>query len=361
MWDSGDPYNLMASYYHYNGLNASESDSPSLDTVISEVSSGHPYTLCNLLTSVCHVIVINGVGEKEGTVIANDPYGNANSNPWPNYHGKDVEYDWPGYNNGYQNLNGAAWGVSVRDTPISTPDSIVDDLQFNNGFILNNAPPASMSLWLDKANFGYAGHFWYTYTRRSDTCTAEWIQPASLQDGNYEVLAYIPSGTAKAAKYRILYKGDSATVVVDQSQYRDSWASLGVYPFGSGDSGYVKLGDGSDSVGQILDVDAMARRYQSPLLVRNSPHIPGEMTLEQNYPNPFNPATTIEFSIPRNEHVTLKIYDALGRTVRTLVDQELQPGNHEASLDGSLLSSGVYIGTLRAGGRVGSIKLLLLK
>ncbi len=361
MWNTSDPYHMMASYYNYHGLEAVEQDAPSLDSVISEVTAGHPYTLCNLLTTAGHIIVLNGVGDKEGTVIANDPYGNANSTPWPNDNGRDVQYDWPGYNNGYQNLNGIAWGVSVRDTSSpSVSDSIVDDLQFNDGFTLNNASPASMSLWLDR-NQGYNNHFWYTYTRRADTCTAEWREPTSLQDGNYEVFAYVPSGTASAARYRIFYRGDSATVVLDQNLYKNSWASLGTYPFVGRDSGYVKLGEGSGTAGQVLEFDAMAWSYRSPLLVQNVKNIPTQMSLEQNYPNPFNPSTTVSFTIAKTDHVSLMVYDVLGRVVGNLVDRRLLPGSYKTIFDGSLLPSGVYFCRLVSGQNTRYLKLLLLK
>lgn len=64
--------------------------------------------------------------------------------------------------------------------------------------------------------------------------------------------------------------------------------------------------------------------------------------LFQNYPNPFNPTTTIHFSIPQHSHVTLKVFDVLGREVATLVNSELNPGEHSVVLYASKLASGVY-------------------
>lgn len=375
MWNTSDPYHMMASYYDYSGLSASRLDSPSLDTVISEVDAGYPYTLCNLLTSVGHVIVINGVGSKYGTVVANDPYGDKNIGQWPNYSGKDVQYDWPGYNNGYQNLNQAAWGVSVRYTPPARQDSIVDDLQFNDGFLLNNAPPASMSFWQD-VNTGYDGHFWYTHTRSQDTCTAMWIQPDSLPDGRYEVSAYTPSfssralgaGAATAVRYRIFHSSDTLngplqedSVMIDQSKYPNSWISLGTYPFAKGDSGYVKLGDGSKSTGQIVEFDAMKWHYQAPLLVQGSRKIPAQFELGQNYPNPFNPTTTIKFEVQRSGFVVLKVYDILGRLVKTLVDSRMTPGEHSVVFQGLGLASGLYFYRLEAGSYTATKKMMLVK
>ncbi|NOX36736.1 MAG: T9SS type A sorting domain-containing protein [Calditrichaeota bacterium] len=71
--------------------------------------------------------------------------------------------------------------------------------------------------------------------------------------------------------------------------------------------------------------------------------------LYPNYPNPFNPVTVIPFFVPRRSHVTLTIYDLLGRRVKTLVDASLSPGLHKISFDGSNLSSGIYFYQLKAG------------
>jgi len=64
--------------------------------------------------------------------------------------------------------------------------------------------------------------------------------------------------------------------------------------------------------------------------------------LDQNYPNPFNPSTTIEFSIPKTEFVTLKIYNLLGQEVVTLVSDKLVPDNYKFIWDATNFSSGIY-------------------
>jgi hypothetical protein len=90
-------------------------------------------------------------------------------------------------------------------------------------------------------------------------------------------------------------------------------------------------------------------------------NLPTAFRLEQNYPNPFNPSTTIRFAIPQRSHVTLKLYDILGRKVATLVDERLQPGEYKVVFDAGALASGVYVYRIQAGEFVRSMKLMLLK
>jgi hypothetical protein len=86
-----------------------------------------------------------------------------------------------------------------------------------------------------------------------------------------------------------------------------------------------------------------------------------EFSLEQNYPNPFNPVTNINFGIPKSEFVSLKVYDILGREVRSLVSQNMTPGVYEVNFDASGLSSGMYYYSLRAGDNVSVKKMVLVK
>ena len=89
--------------------------------------------------------------------------------------------------------------------------------------------------------------------------------------------------------------------------------------------------------------------------------VPYIFELAQNYPNPFNPSTTIKFSIPSESHVILKIYDMLGREVRTLLNEEKAPGNYSANFIAGNLPSGVYLYKLTAGNYTIAKKLVLLK
>ena len=90
--------------------------------------------------------------------------------------------------------------------------------------------------------------------------------------------------------------------------------------------------------------------------VRWLPPIPLQFQLFQNYPNPFNPSTTIRFSLPQRLHVTLKVFDVLGREVATLVDGEREAGEHSV-----LFPGGVYIVQMSAGNVVKRVSIVLVK
>jgi hypothetical protein len=89
--------------------------------------------------------------------------------------------------------------------------------------------------------------------------------------------------------------------------------------------------------------------------------IPTEYGLGQNYPNPFNPTTTIKYQIPNASHVTIKIYDVLGREVATLVDGREEAGYKSVTWDARDVPSGIYFYRLIAGNYIQTRKLILVK
>jgi len=83
--------------------------------------------------------------------------------------------------------------------------------------------------------------------------------------------------------------------------------------------------------------------------------------LYQNYPNPFNPSTNIEFSIPKSEFVTLKVFNILGQEVATLVSEKLAAGNHKYDWPASSLASAVYLYRIQTADYVETKKMILLR
>ena len=90
-------------------------------------------------------------------------------------------------------------------------------------------------------------------------------------------------------------------------------------------------------------------------------NLPIGFDLKQNYPNPFNPATNISFELVDVSQVSLKIYDASGRHITTIVDQQLSSGSHEFQWNAENMASGVYFYTLEAGEFSETRKMILSK
>ena len=92
-----------------------------------------------------------------------------------------------------------------------------------------------------------------------------------------------------------------------------------------------------------------------------SSEVPSEYKLSQNYPNPFNPVTVINFDIPKDDFVMLKVFDITGRQVATLVNSKLSAGSYEVTFNGSSFGSGVYFYQLQSGGIIRTKKMILIK
>ena len=88
---------------------------------------------------------------------------------------------------------------------------------------------------------------------------------------------------------------------------------------------------------------------------------PKEFKLEQNFPNPFNPTTTIQYQLPQDARVTLKVYDILGSEVATLVNEEQQAGYREVQFNGISYASGMYVYRLTAGNNISTKKMMVVK
>jgi len=119
----------------------------------------------------------------------------------------------------------------------------------------------------------------------------------------------------------------------------------------------TKLRETADYVQQIYD-----ENFQSVVSIKNiSNEIPAKYELYQNYPNPFNPVTHLEFEISNPGFVSLKVYDMLGKEIKTLVNENKTAGRYAVEFDGSNLPSGIYYYKMVAGKFSNTKDMVLLK
>jgi len=130
----------------------------------------------------------------------------------------------------------------------------------------------------------------------------------------------------------------------------------GLFIAGESDGNYqVSVSDSSSSIIASADINILVG------VESENENIPNNITLSQNYPNPFNPYTTINFSLPNKSFVSLKVYDVIGREIKTLVSGEKKPGYYNIQFGSEQLSSGIYFYKLEAGNFIETKKMILLK
>ncbi len=122
----------------------------------------------------------------------------------------------------------------------------------------------------------------------------------------------------------------------------------------------IIVGINQSSSGEVVVDDLSFGSASSVEPIKNG-LVPNEFELSQNYPNPFNPATNIEYSIPEESFVELKVYDVLGNEVATLVNENQSAGVYRADFTGYDLTSGFYIARISAGNFNDTIKMILMK
>jgi photosystem II stability/assembly factor-like uncharacterized protein len=156
-------------------------------------------------------------------------------------------------------------------------------------------------------------------------------------------------------------------VVNGERQTVNSWVNIGFIK-GAGTSNAPKVYSYSDAIGfsgryiyRLKQVDNDGSyKYSNEAEVTIA--VPKVFALSQNYPNPFNPSTTIEFTLAEDSHVSLKVFDMMGREVATLINQDLRAGEpHGAIFNASRLASGMYFYRLETEKSSLVKKLMLLK
>jgi hypothetical protein len=155
-----------------------------------------------------------------------------------------------------------------------------------------------------------------------------------------------------AAGSLFFHRVAAGVVEVASGRIGDDWSASG-----DGDLVTVRFMALADEPGIIeiaSGVVVNSSHFGIPMMVEKAPSLPSVAALHQNYPNPFNPSTEIRFDIPTARDVQLRIYNQLGQTVRTLVDNRMKAGTYALEWDGQdqmgrSVASGVYFYNLEAG------------
>ncbi|MBF8293662.1 MAG: hypothetical protein HW389_207 [Bacteroidetes bacterium] len=188
--------------------------------------------------------------------------------------------------------------------------------------------------------------------RFSSFATVSWSAPSPAQDGGM-------------AEEYVLYRSTSLPI-----QFDDARNIVAVQP----SPNYIEQSLPGAGLTYYYGVTALDRLHNESGLsnvmglnsagvvsVEQASQVPKEFALHQNYPNPFNPATAISYQLIATNHVSLDIFDVLGRKVAALVNEVQKPGVHTVRWEGSAFPSGVYFYSLKAGNVTLTKKMLLTK
>ena len=203
--------------------------------------------------------------------------------------------------------------------PTGSTTVSVDNFYFCNGIV-----PVELSSFSANVNGSNVNLAWSTATETNNSGFE--IQRKSGED-------FVSIG---------FVRGSGTTTELQNYSFTDTKLSVGNYSYRLKQVDF----DGSFEYSNVVNVDLTA---------------PTVFSLEQNYPNPFNPSTVINYNIPQNSFVTLKVYDVIGNEVATLVNQTQSAGKYEVRFDASNLSNGVYMYSIKTDNFTSTKKMILMK
>ena len=238
--------------------------------------------------------------------------------------------------------------IEVQTGADVSADNIITNSNYSGGGTFNGGPlPVEMAEM--------------TVQAAKNTATISWSTASETENFGFEIeRRQVPSDSSPA---RTPQAGGQFTIH-DLPQ----WSSVGFVPgFGTSSSpkDYSFI-DEQVSPGRyayrIKQIDhSGAFTYTASVEVEIG-LAPKEFTLSQNYPNPFNPTTTIEFTLPEDGRVVMKLYDVTGRELMTFLDEEKTAGYyHQMTIDASRFGSGSYFLRLEFGGQQLSRRIMLVK
>ena len=234
----------MAEYISYHGPSSSVDWSPTIAKARTEIDNDHPFVILTSITSAGHYPLCIGYISGQHTLVFNDPYGNKNSGSYPSENGRKVRYDWPGYNNGYSNLNTVHCYIWARMTQTTSPDPIVVENTSSNFSASSNWITSSYASDKHGTNYRYR-----STASTSDACS--WTFNIS-QAGSYKIYAWWSQGSNRSASAPYILP-DGTVVHKNQQTGGGAWRLLDTQYLSTGSHsvllscwttpGYVVIGD----------------------------------------------------------------------------------------------------------------------
>jgi len=278
------------------------------------------------------------------------PYSSPNTFSWSN--------DTTGIFIYYDGLNGNTANIKIyRATEFGGETDLADILQYT---------PPSRPMGLKVAYTECVDEVKYPVLTWNHNMEPDMIQGEKEDQKRYKIYrAYNQIGTVPSDYL------DVADILININD-SPTWTDFGTYAFcetGTGPINSIRYKiqavDNTDWASVFSDFVSASTAYiergnSKGSLIKNNNEIK-EYKLSQNYPNPFNPTTKINFAIPKSGFVTLKIYDILGREIKTLVNEIKQAGNYTVDFNASEFSSGVYFYRLEAGAFSETKRMLMIK
>ncbi|MCG3154334.1 MAG: hypothetical protein DKINENOH_00928 [bacterium] len=222
------------------------------------------------------------------------------------------------------------------------------------------------------ANFnGFRGNVLRAAAGSLATISYEFNVPFAAWFGVYAY--FVPASTnTRQARFTVFSGSDSSSFVRDQTDLASAgWQKIADIHLPAGMRRVLKLDNTLAARGENLIADAamiMINRKLSPQVVvtavaqrETASASRPDFMLSANYPNPFNAATRMQFSLAQASHVRLKLYDANGKLITTLIDAFKPAGRHEITWQALELASGLYLAQLEVGAQRLTRKLLLLR
>ncbi len=237
---------------------------------------------------------------------------------------------------------------------------LISSYTFSQGFSFTRIGPETITII--ETDTTYEGVIYATLNPNSGSLNIRIIRTIEDLTPSWQ-----PLGTA-ICNYNSCYPPETDTVTANYSSATNADDTLSFhfycrdinYNFIHG-AGHMRIrAELVSNPSQFIERDFRANTTQT-IGIQQTSSIVKEFSLSQNYPNPFNPNTKINFSLPKGDYVSLRVYDMLGREVKVLVSENLSAGEYQADFDAKGLSSGMYYYSLRAGEYVDVKKMVLVK